>query len=181
MAKRGERFLNGFESVLWSARLLVLLAVVACLAVFVVVLVLAALDAGSLAAELFTYGRLDSTGRDELRLALTAGSVKVLDSLLLAVMMLIAGMGLYELFISKIELVEQSELASRLLLIRNLDDLKARLASVVLLKLMVKLFQQALAFRYQTAYELLALAACVLVVGVSAFLASRSHPPSGGH
>jgi hypothetical protein len=49
--------------------------------------------------------------------------------------MLIFALGLYELFVSRIEIAEGSEFAERRLLIRSLDDLKDHLAKVVLLKL----------------------------------------------
>ena len=71
---------------------------------------------------------------------IVAHVVEVVDGYLLAAIMLIFALGLYELFVSRIEIAEGSEFAERLLLIRSLDDLKDRLAKVVLLILVVKFF-----------------------------------------
>src|SRR5262245_48506016 len=81
--------------------------------------------------------------------------VQVVHGYLLGSIMLIFALGLYELFISRIDAAEGSEFASRLLLIRSLDDLKDRLAKVVLLILVVKFFEYALALHITTSLELL--------------------------
>jgi uncharacterized membrane protein YqhA len=53
--------------------------------------------------------------------------VKIVDGYLLAAIRLIFALGLYELFISPIEVANNSELVSGILLIRNLDNLKDHL------------------------------------------------------
>jgi uncharacterized membrane protein YqhA len=84
-------------------------------------------------------------------------------------------MGLYELFISKIEVAENSELASRILLIRSIDDLKDRLAKVIFLVLIVKYFEYALHGSYTTPLELLQLAAGILLLAGALWLTGRAH------
>jgi len=169
-----------FERALWQSRLLVLLAVVASLVVAVVVLWVATVDVAYLLGKVSAYAgqTLSVEARDRMRAGLTSDAIKVLDTYLLAVIMLVFALGLYELFIDKIDAAEGSDLAQRLLLIHSLDDLKHRLANVVLLKLMVKYFQQALKFEYQTAHELLALAAGIALMGLALFLTQRM---VGGH
>jgi uncharacterized membrane protein YqhA len=80
------------------------------------------------------------------------------------------------LFINKIDIAEGSEFAKRLLLFHSLDDLKDRLAKVVLLILVVKFFQQALAQKYQNPQDLLYLAVGTLLVAVALRLAKGKSP-----
>jgi uncharacterized membrane protein YqhA len=63
--------------------------------------------------------------------------------------------------------------------IENLDDLKDRLAKVVLLILIVKFFEQVLSLTFETPLELLYLAVGIALVAGALFL---SHGKSGtGH
>ena len=88
--------------------------------------------------------------------------------------MLIFAMGLYELFISKIDVAENNELAQRILLIRSIDDLKDRLAKVIFLVLIVKYFEYALHGSYTTPSSLLQLAAGILMIAGALWLTSRT-------
>ena len=91
---------------------------------------------------------------------------------------LIFALGLYELFISRIDVAEGSEFAARLLLIRNLDDLKDRLAKVVLLILVVKFFEYALALHVERSLDLLWLGLGIALVA-TAVLLSHGKPSHG--
>jgi len=104
-----------------------------------------------------------------------ANIASVIDGYLFATIMLIFAMGLYELFISKIEIAEDNELAQRILLIRSIDDLKDRLAKVIFLVLIVKFFEYALHGSYTTPLALLQLAAGILLIAAALWLTSRSH------
>jgi uncharacterized membrane protein YqhA len=80
--------------------------------------------------------------------------------------------------VNKIDAAEGSEFAERLLLIRSLDDLKNRLANVILLILIVKYFQAALNLKYETAADLLSLAIGVILIAGALFLSGRAKPES---
>src|SRR5262249_53903134 len=142
----GMQLEKTFESILWNSRLVVLVAVVASVVVSLAVFYIATVDVFWLLGEVRHYHdvALDAATRTELRASIIAYVVEVVDGYLLAAIMLIFALGLYELFISRIDVAEGSEFASRLLLIRSLDDLKDRLAKVVLLILVVKFFEYAL-------------------------------------
>jgi len=79
---------------------------------------------------------------------------------------LIFALGLYELFISKIEQASISENASKILVIRNLDDLKSRLAKVILMILIVKYFEHALNMQFQDPEDLLYFAGGIALLGL---------------
>ena len=94
-----------------------------------------------------------------MRATTIAHVVGILDGYLLATVLLIFALGLYELFVSKIDEAERSEMGSRVLFIKSLDDLKARLGKVVLMILIVKFFEHALGMHFDRPLDMLYFAA----------------------
>jgi uncharacterized membrane protein YqhA len=164
-----------FERALWASRLIVLVPVVVSVLLSLAMVVVASVDAVRLIGVLGPFLQAGVSGdvAYSLRLAIIGNVIEVVDGYLLASILLIFAMGLYELFISKIDAAERSEVASRLLLIRSMDDLKSRLASVVLLILVVKFFQQALRLKYESPLDLLYLGLGILLIGGALFIGHR--------
>lgn len=156
------------ERLLWASRLPIVVAVLASILIAFGTLFMAVVDAAYVLAGLAEYplASLGTEGRANLREATITGVVKAIDGFLIAAIMLIFAYGLYDLFVSRIDVASRSENAPRLLQVRSLDDLKNRLAKVVLLVLVIEFFQQALKMTYQAPSDLLLLAAgTVLVAG----------------
>jgi len=169
---------QAFEAILWNSRLIILLPVVLGLILAVGMFVVTTVDAVGLVGQMLSYinPALDETTRSALRLANISETVAVVDGYLLAAIMIIFSLGIYELFVNKIDRAENSEFATRLLLIRSLDDLKDRLANVILLILIVKFFQQALSLKYESPTDLLALAVGVILIAGALYLSGRANP-----
>ncbi|MBC5800050.1 MAG: YqhA family protein [Candidatus Eremiobacteraeota bacterium] len=167
--KQGERF---FERALWNSRLIVIVAVVMSLVVALVMFYIATADAVFLVAEARHYvdPGLTAAARQHLHLATVARVAEIVDGYLFATIMIIFALGLYELFISKIEAAERSSATSRLLLIGSIDDLKERLAKVVFLILIVRYFEFALEAPIADARDLLYLAIGIALIALSLFL-----------
>jgi uncharacterized membrane protein YqhA len=167
-----------FETILWNSRLIIIVAVIASILVALAMLVMTTVDVLFLLGRVLTYVNpaLSVEGRDVLQLQILGDIVTAIDGYLLAAVLIIFGLGLYELFINKIDQAEGSDLARRLLLINNLDDLKDRLARVILLILVVKFLEQALKIKYTNTQDLLFLALGILMIGGAIFL---SHLRSG--
>ncbi len=87
--------------------------------------------------------------------ALGAHMIAVVDSMLLAVVLYIFAVALYELFIGEVEVPPW-------LLIQNLDDLKVKLSSVVILMMAVSFVEHLVA--WENAGETLMFAAAVALV-----------------
>ena len=94
--------------------------------------------------------------------------------------MLIFSLGLYELFINKIEAANDSEHQSSVLLINSLDDLKSRLAKVVLMILIVKFFEHALDMHFDTPLAMLEFAGGIALIGLALYL-SHAGDHEGSH
>jgi len=96
--------------------------------------------------------------------------VEIIDGYLLATVLLIFSLGLYELFISKIDQAESTETQSSVLAINSLDDLKTRLGRVILMILIVNFFEHAISMAFETPQDLLILAAGIALIGVTLYL-----------
>jgi len=169
------------ERILWNSRLMVLVAVGASIVVALSMLIMATLDVLSVFRYLAAYISLPYNNplasdpalvdtRDSVRTTMITGVVKALDGYLIAAILLIFALGLYELFVNRIDIAQRSESAARLLHVRSIDDLKDRVAKVVLLVLIIEFFQYALQLSFNTALDLLYLAVGILLIGGAIYL-----------
>ena len=170
-----------FEGLLWRSRLVVIFAVVASLATGFAMFFIATIDAWFLISHLGDYlnPALTAGDRADLRATMVTHVVEIIDGYLLATVMLIFSLGLYELFISKIEQAAKSEASSSVLLITSLDDLKNRLAKVILMILIVKFFERALEMDFADAMEMLQFAGGIALIGLALYLSHASDHGAG--
>ena len=163
-----------FETFLWSSTLSVMAAVIASLLSSLAMFYVITVDTVSMISHLLGYASLDQTERLILRSETITHVVELIDGYLLATVLLIFSFGLYELFISKIDAAESSENSSKVLFISSLDDLKARLAKVVLMILIVKFFEHALTMDFATPLDLLLFAGGIALIGLALYLSHVS-------
>ncbi|MDF1589108.1 MAG: YqhA family protein [Gammaproteobacteria bacterium] len=161
-----------FESMLWNSRFIVVVSVLVSLATSFAMFYMATVDAYFLISHLGEYLSPDLIGeaRKTFRSETVTHVVEVIDGYLLATVLLIFALGLYELFISKIGQAEQSDMQSSVLAINSLDDLKTRLGRVVIMILIVNFFEHAISMDFHGALELLALAGGIALIGVTLYL-----------
>jgi uncharacterized membrane protein YqhA len=159
-----------FEKMLWNSRFVVLTAVVASLITALAMFYIASIDVYYLVAHLGHYLSPDLFGeaRQEFRAETVTHVVEVIDGYLLATVLFIFSLGLYELFISKIEEAENSD-NLKVLAINSLDDLKARLGRVVLMILIVNFFEHAISMDFHGALDLLALAGGIGLIALALY------------
>ena len=169
-----------FESLLWNSRLVVIAAVIASLVTCIGVFYVATVDAYYFISHLVEYASpaLDVEARSVLRASLITHVVEIVDGYLLATVLLIFSLGLYELFISKIDAAEGGEISSKVLVINSLDDLKASLSKVILMILIVKFFEHATGMTFNNPMQLLYLAGGIALIGLAMYL---SHAGEAGH
>jgi len=165
-----------FESALWDSRFAVLFAVAASLLSAFAMFFMATVDAWFMVSHIVDYASPDLVGeaRVEMRSTTVTHMVEIIDGYLLATVLLIFALGLYELFISRIEAAENSETASKVLIIHSLDDLKGRLAKVILMILIVKFFEYTGTMEFKGALDLLYLAAGIALLGVALYFSHKA-------
>ncbi len=161
-----------FESMLWNSRFVVLIAVIVSLIVALAMFYMASVDAYFLVSHLGEYLSPDLVGeaRKTFRAETVTHVVEVIDGYLLATVLFMFSLGLYELFISKIEHAELSEASSTVLDINSLDDLKTRLGRVVIMILIVNFFEHAISMDFHGPLDLLALAGGIVLIGLTLYL-----------
>ena len=160
-----------FEGGLWSSRFVVLFAVVASLAAGFAIFYMATVDVVYLVAHIVHYADPDisSDARKVLHDETITHIVEVVDGYLLATVMLIFSLGMYELFISDIDQAHGSKSSSKILVIESLDDLKARLAKVIIMILIVTLFEHALKLKIDSPLDLVYLGASIALIGLALY------------
>lgn len=170
-----------FEKLIWNTRLVVVVAVLASLAGALAMFWIATVDTVVMISHLVHYAdpALGAEGRKALHDGTITHVVEIVDGYLLATVLLIFALGLYELFVSKIEAAEESAFSGNVLVIRDLDDLKARLAKVILMILIVNFFERVIDVRFGTALDLLYLAGGIALVGLALYLTHASEKKDG--
>ncbi len=166
---------NAFESFLWNSRLVVFVAVIGSLLTAFGMFYLTFVDVYYTLIHLMDYATLDAHGRQELKATTVAHVVSSVDGFLLGTIMLIFALGLYELFISKIDIAEKSQGASKILFIRSLDDLKDRLAKVIVMILIVMFFEQAIFLKPTGPLELLYYSLAIMLIAAALYFSHKAY------
>ncbi len=179
MSERLSPALNALEAFLWRSRFLVILAVLASLVMTLSLMMVAIADTASLAKAAFHYfaSEVPDEAHGKASAQVVAYAVRSVDGFLLATVMFIFGIGLYDLFIRRIQQSRGSARYSRIMEIRNLEDLKSRLGKVIILILVVKLFEHMLAVPIERALDVLLMGGAVLLMAAALFI---SHAESRG-
>lgn len=154
-----------FEGFLWKSRLIILLAVI-----FSLIGSLALFFAGSI--EVYhTVGHLLHEISDPDYNKLLIGIIGSIDLYLIGIVLLIFSFGVYELFISKIDIAHREEdgKAHNILEITSLDELKNKLMKVILMVLIVSFFKGILSTPYGTPIEMLYFGVAILSVAACTF------------
>lgn len=164
-----------FEQVLWNSRFVVLIAVIASLLTAFAIFYLTSIDVFYTISHLLHYHELADAERAQLKAQTVAHVVASVDGFLLGAIMLIFSLGLYELFISKIDVAMGQERSSKILMIHSIDDLKDKLAKVILLILIVMFFEQAIFLKPTGPLELLYYSLAIMLVAGALYLSHKAY------
>ena len=160
-----------FEGAIWNSRFIVLLAVVFGLFGAVILFVVASMDIWGVGVYTFntiiTHAHPENFHED-----IVAGIIGAVDLYLIAVVMFIFSFGLYELFISDIDQAEGKN-GSKLLAINSLDQLKDKIAKVIVMVLVVNFFQRVLHTDFTKALEMLYFALAIAALAVGLYLLGK--------
>ncbi|MBI3608002.1 MAG: YqhA family protein [Nitrospirae bacterium] len=167
-----------FEAALWRSRFIVILAVVSSLMSAVILFLTATADVIGIAVRSLGYALGPphlSEEYEAFHSQIVGHIISSVDDYLLATVLLIFSLGLYELFISKIDVAqEDARHSSKILLIQNLDDLKDRLAKVVLMILIVTFFKNVIHTSFSDPLGILYLGIGILFVALALYFTGKS-------
>lgn len=156
------------ERVLWSTRLLLLGGVAGSAVLAVAVVWVATVDLLRFVVDVVDY--TTASDAEGLRSELVADVVKIVDTYLLAAILIVAAFGLYELFVGRLDARRTDDDAPRLLVAQSLDDLKDRIAKLVVLILVIEFFQRALKTSVADAGDLLLFGGGIALVTIAVAL-----------
>ncbi len=161
-----------FEGIIWNSRFIVILAVIFGLLGAIVLFVIASLDIWHVTVESFQVVTHMIPHPEHFHEDVVAGLIGAVDLYLIAVVLFIFAFGLYELFISDIEAAEGKN-GSKLLAIHSLDQLKDKIAKVIVMVLVVNFFQRVLHTNFTTPLEMLYLALSITALAVGLYFLGK--------
>jgi len=168
-----------FEGILWNTRFFVLLAVIFSMVGGIALFVVASVDVWHVTTMVFNnyFGGVHPHNFHEKIVTDLIGAV---DLYLIAIVLFIFGFGLYELFISQIDIAKRSA-ASKILAIHSLDELKDKLAKVIIMVLIVGFFKRAMNTEYGGPLEMLYLAGAILGLALAFYFMHKGHGSEDSH
>ena len=157
-----------FEGTIWNTRFVIILAVVFGLLGAIVLFIVASLDIVEVTKYTFNTIITHAHPKD-FHEDIVSQIIGAVDLYLIAVVLFIFAFGLYELFISAIDQAEESEVGNKILSIKSLDQLKDKIAKVIIMVLVVNFFQRVLHTQYNGALEMLYFSASILLLSVGLY------------
>lgn len=162
-----------FESGLWSSRFVVLFAVIFGLVGAIVLFAVASFDIYDTAKFVInTY--VSHAHPENFHEDVVGGIIGAVDLYLIGVVMLLFSFGLYELFISDIDVAKCDEgNDNKILAIHSLDQLKDKISKVIVMVLVVGFFQKVGHTQYVGALDMLYFALSITAVAVGLFFLGK--------
>ena len=160
-----------WEKVLWNTRYIVVSAVFFSVLAAIVLFVLGSYEILHAIVEKNPLTNLEFKGNhSEMLLEL----ITAIDLYLIGVVLLIFGFGIYELFVSKIDIARADESVT-ILEIENLDELKNKIIKVIIMVLIVSFFERILKISqsYNDPIEMLYFAISVFALSLGVYFMKK--------
>lgn len=158
-----------FEKTLMVSRFFVLLPVVFGIVSAMILFLVATVDILSMLSHI-AFTSSDMTLQSTLNQFIVSEIIGAVDLYLIAIVLLIFSFGLYELFIAEINVGEDKVKIPAILAISSLDQLKDKLAKVIVMVLVVSYFQRVLYIKYEGALEMFYFALSIAALSIGVYL-----------
>ena len=166
--KQKQKLEHLVETSLWTIRFLaivpVLFGVASVLGLFI-------LGSSEIISGLSGYLHFQN---EETAKSILSGIIGGIDLYLIGIVLMIFSFGIYELFISKIDIGRQNE-EIQILEIKSLEQLKDKILKVIVMVLVVGFFKKVLEMPITTTLDLLYLAISILLIAASSYLLKSKH------
>ena len=163
-----------FEWLLWKSRLIVILAVIFTLLGAAGLFVLGSYDIFNTIKDIFPL----SQNVHEYD-AVLIGVIGAVDLYLIGVVLLLFSFGIYELFVSKIDIAQNDE-SENILDIGSLDELKNKILKVIIMVLIVTFFKNVVQMHFTTSLEMVYLALSIVMLAASVYLIRKQEDEKHG-
>ncbi|MFI4938324.1 MAG: YqhA family protein [Candidatus Berkiellales bacterium] len=166
---KGNIFRRLFENILMISRYFVLLPVVFGILSSILLFMAATIDIISMLFKVIKEF-IHLSYPEKLHKFIVSEIIGAVDLYLIAIVLLIFSFGLYELFITKISLGLQRVKVPSILAIHSLDELKDKLAKVIVMVLVVNYFQRVLYITYDGALQMMYFALSISALSIGVYL-----------
>jgi uncharacterized membrane protein YqhA len=163
---------QSFEGSLWATRFMVLLAVIFGLVGAIALFIVASFDIYHVSTYVIEV-YMNHLHPDKFHEKVVGEIIGAVDLYLIGVVMLLFSFGIYELFISEIDVAKMEEGKNKILAIHSLDQLKDKISKVIVMVLVVGFFKKVGLAEYTTPLELLYLAISITAVSVGLYFLSK--------
>ncbi len=160
-----------FEGAIWRSRFIVILAVIFGLVGAIILFIVASYDIASIAAYAY-HGLFAHPHPEHFHENIVSAIIGAVDLYLIAVVMFIFSFGIYELFISEID-EASGKSGSQILAIHSLDQLKDKIAKVIVMVLVVNFFQRVLHTNFKTPEQMFYFALSITALAVGLYFLSK--------
>ncbi|WP_041956368.1 YqhA family protein [Sulfurospirillum arsenophilum] len=156
-----------FESTLWSSRFITLTAVIFSILAAFALFFIASADLYTVLITTYKYF-FSGIHPENFHEDIVADIIGAIDLYLIAVVLLIFGFGIYELFVSEIDVAKGTG-GDKILYVSSLDELKDKIGKVIVMVLVVSFFQRVLHAEYKGALEMLYLSFSILALSLGLY------------
>jgi len=163
-----------FESLLWNSRFFTIAAVIFGMLSSAVLFLVASMNIWGMLVDVYRVVFLHKHEAD-FHDAVVSTIIGAVDLYLIGVVLLIFAFGIYELFISKIDPATQTEHGTKVLDIQSLDQLKDKIAKVIVMVLVVSFFQRVLHTQYIGALQMLYFSASILLLSLALYFLHKGN------
>lgn len=160
------------ETALWNSRFLVMLAVIPSLLGSLMLFIVGTMDILKVVGDVISYYLLGSA--QNIHDSLVPDIIIAVDIYLIAIVLLIFGLGVYRLFVSRIDRAEV-RYPRHPFNVASLDQLKDKIARVVILAVIIEFFRAVVDIRFATPLDAIYLALSVLALAAALYLMSLGH------
>lgn len=156
-----------FEKGLWASRLVILLAVIFSIFAAFALFLIGSADLYHVVIATYKYFFM-GIHPENFHADVVAEIIGAVDLYLIAVVLLIFGFGIYELFISDIDVAKGTG-SDKVLYVSSLDELKDKIAKVIVMVLVVSFFQRVLHTDYKGSLEMLYFAISITALSLGLY------------
>lgn len=167
------------ESFFWKFRMMILLSSFGFVLTSAITLAMGTLET-FVVAELFIDNILHHGIHFETSVynEILTTTIVVIDDFLLGIVLFIFGLGVYDLFISRLDPADkQGDIRADWLVFGSIEELKAVLAQVILMIIIVNLLKYVVEVKFSTPLDILYLGAAIALVALAIKLSYGGHTP----
>lgn len=154
------------EGIIWNTRFLTFIPVIFGLISVICLFILGSWD---ILQGLYLILKLE-TDNSKLISKILGLIIGGIDLYFIGIVLLLFSFGIYELFISKIDIARQPNVEIKILEVQSLEELKDKIMKVIVIVLVVSFFKQVTQLELTTAGDLLYLAISILLLSASGYL-----------